>query len=351
MKRVYVVTFCTYKSIGSILQSYALTKTLKELGNESTVLIQEQKKSSKKKVGFSFKRLIKNAYKIFLNKKTTVSRKKRLSFMSENINIERFQRYEELEKKAKENENDIYLAGSDQIWNPDLCNPAFFLDFAKNNTCISYAASMGKTVVSPEKAEVFGNLIQNFQRISVRERDCVDAIRAFTDKDIDVHIDPTFLIKPDIWKKMEKSRDINEPFILLYMIYWDKSCKDKIIELKKRTGLPVYAICNELSRVYADKYLYDVGVEEFLWLFDHAEYVVTSSFHGVAFSIIFQKKFSAVINPRLPSRINNIMNVLSVPLVEIDELDRTESFKYDSIAQKIEAERQRSIDYLKEAIG
>ena len=135
------------------------------------------------------------------------------------------------------------------------------------------------------------------------------------------------------------------------MIYWNPSCKEQLQELKRRTGLPVYAVCSSLSRVYADKKLFDVGVEEFLWLIDHAEYVVTSSFHGVAMSTVFGKKFAAVVNPDSPSRIHHLMRTLGIPEVSISELDSAGDFDYSAINDKILQERGRAIQYLKEAIS
>ena len=84
---------------------------------------------------------------------------------------------------------------------------------------------------------------------------------------------------------------------------------------------------------------------------DHAAYVVTSSFHGVAFSVIFRKQFAAVINPNLPSRIDNILEVLSLPHVSIEELGCGAEIDYAAVPEIILKERQRGITYLKEAIG
>ena len=108
--------------------------------------------------------------------------------------------------------------------------------------------------------------------------------------------------------------------------------------------------CNGLSHVYADRHLFDVGVEEFLWLIEHAEYVITSSFHGVAFSILFRKKFAPLINPQLPSRIENLLDILEVPSVSLDELDKATDFKYDAVFMNIERELKRSLEFLKGAI-
>ena len=134
------------------------------------------------------------------------------------------------------------------------------------------------------------------------------------------------------------------------MLYWDESCKEKIKSVKKKTGLMVCAIADGLSRVYADKVLYDVGVEEFLWLVDHAEYVITSSFHGTAFATIFNKKFSAIINPNAPSRIANLLQKLKLPLVDIENLPISSDFRYEVTNQLIEKEKEKSIEYLKRVI-
>lgn len=83
---------------------------------------------------------------------------------------------------------------------------------------------------------------------------------------------------------------------------------------------------------------------------DHAEYVVTSSFHGAAFSIIFQKKFSVIVNPKLPSRIDNLMNTLKIPAVEICQLSEASDFLYDRVKIRIDDEKEKSMEYLREAL-
>lgn len=350
-KQIRILTYCTCTSIGSILQSYALTKALRDCGYESSVWLEAPTQSSQNKKCFSLKNLVKYVCRIPCKGKIQKAHQKRQSFISGEMKVEYLPDVKAFEEKAREHKDDVYLAGSDQIWNPDNCNPLFFLNFVSDSTRISYAASMGQTKISPEKENIIRHMLRAFDRISVREKACIDALQKLTDQEMCVHLDPTFLVEADRWKEIEKPYKVSGPYILLYMLYWDQACKDQIIALKKRTGLPVYAICSDVSRAYADHHLYDVGVEEFLWLIDHAEYVVTSSFHGVAFSIIFRKKFAAVINSKMPSRIENVLDVLSAPLVSIDELDSTDKFQYDIVSERIENERKRSIEYLKEAIG
>ena len=351
-KKVRVTTFCTETSIGSILQSYALSKYLEEHSYETAVLQEKCDLVERNpKIPSSLKDLLRRIYRIPQKGKIHRAQKKRARFIASHIAVEYYQDENALKQQALKNEDYVYLAGSDQIWHPDRCDPVFFLSFAGNNKRISYAASMGKTEIPLQNKEKISQWLKAFDAISVREKDCVLSLQELTKQEMSTHVDPTFLMSSQSWRELEKPYEVKGPYILLYMLYWDNACKKQIIALKKRTGLPVYAICPDVSRVYADKRLYDVGVEEFLWLVDHAKYVITSSFHGVAFSILFQKQFSAVINPSLSSRIRNVMDVLSVPTVSIEQLDTAKAFPYEEIAANIEKERQRSMEYLIEAIG
>ena len=347
MKFIKIVTYCTDSSIGSILQSFGLKSALSHIGVESKILLEKTADKKEDYHLFNIKSAIRQGFKLMIKRKLTVAKKKRNNFIATNIDIEYYGNSWNVNCAE---DSLCYLAGSDQIWNPNKCYPPFFLDFAENKKRISYAASMGSTVIPDEKKEEFIRLLNNFETISVRERECAEVIRDLTGKEASVHIDPTFLISFDEWRTYEKKYDIKEPYILLYMIYWDESLKEKVKALSQRTGLKVYTIKNGLSRAYGDKILYDVGIDEFLWLVDHAEYVVTSSFHGVAMATIFNKKFSAVVNPASPSRIENLLRVLSIPHVDIDDLDSADNFDYTVINQKILEERERGIEYLREAL-
>ena len=102
--------------------------------------------------------------------------------------------------------------------------------------------------------------------------------------------------------------------------------------------------------MYGNKKIYDADPGQFLWLIDNAEAVVTSSFHGVAFSLIFNKKLSAVVNPALPSRINDLLDLLNVEKKEITSVLDFNLENYNQINEQIEKERNRSITYLKEIL-
>lgn len=349
-KQIRTITYCTWSSIGSILQSYGLYKTLETNQCMNAIWVEERSRNFNKTKIHSLRSLMKALFEVLFYRKRKDAYQKRMNFITQNMNVEYFSTYNEFKEKAEKDSADIFLAGSDQIWHPNHCNPIFFLDFVKDKKRVSYAASMGKTEISSDKMELFGKLIRNFDSISVREQECASVISNLTNNHVSVHIDPTFLISSDDWRKLEVEYKIRGPYILLYMLYYDKSCKEKIRKLKRQTGLPVYAISNSLSKVCADKVLYDVGVEEFLWLIDHAQYVVTSSFHGVALSIIFNKKFAPVINPVTPSRISHLLRILSVPTVDIEELASTPSFDYQTVNELIAKEKEKSLQYIRKVI-
>ena len=350
-KQVKILTFCINTSIGSILQTYGLTAALKNCGYDSEVWLEVPKEYQKPVGRNRLKVMARDALEAVHKRSLEAGRQKRECFITEHIAAAYFAEEDDYRRKALEYEDAVYLAGSDQVWDPERLNPVFFLSFVTKGKRISYAASMGTTNIRPEAAKAIETWLRLFDRISVRERLCAEALRKLTDKEISMHIDPTFLIDVETWRSIEKPYRVKGPYILLYMLYWDNSLSGRIADLKKRTGLFVYAVCLRASRIYADKHCYDVGVEEFLWLVDHAEYVVTSSFHGVAFSVIFQKQFSAVINPKLPSRIENIFELLSLPRIGIEELGCGNDVDYSAVSEIIREERQRGITYLKEAIG
>ncbi len=351
-KKVYVSTFCVMTSYGSILQSFALKKVLEKIGVTSVILNEKSDNNINSykfyRKGFGIKDLIYNLDR-FLNKKQISERfKKNLAFIDKNMDIETVESYSDL--KTKDFDTDIFLAGSDQIFHPDVCNPLFFLDFAPlNSKKISYAASMGSLDIRDEKKQEFVRLINNFDYISLRENDSEELVSSLTDKEVTVNCDPTFLFTADEWRSIEKPCNIKGKYILVFPIYWHKSLNKELESLHKRTGLPIVLISDNFW-IYHQKIIKNAGVDEFLWLIDNAEYVVTSSFHGAALSLNFNKKVSMVINNKAPSRLNSLSKLFDYPIIPIGDIDRFEGFDFDKVNKIKEAETQRSLLYLKRTI-
>lgn len=350
MKQACIVTYCSWNSFGSILQTIGLKKTLESLGAESFVVKDTPAPTSTKKFNFVFskspRKLIKDFFLIRTRKKREVGYKNQVEFINDKVDIIYFNDYEVLKKNPPK--ADFYIAGSDQIWHPDLCKRLFFLDFVpKKEKCYSYSASMGKTEISEDKKSTFSRLISRFDSISVRESQMENVISEFVKDKVYQHIDPTFLLDKTAWESYEKEYVIDKPYILVFAIYWDKKLNKELKKLHKKTGFEIVSICGGFSHVWATKKIYDADCGNFLYLIHHAKAVVSSSFHGVALSINYNKKICAVVNPKLPSRLNSLLNLLGVKPTKIQNVLDFDLSEYEKINLTIEKEREKSFDYLK----
>lgn len=351
MKKAIISTYCVWNSFGSVLQSLGLQNTLEYIGvKPNNILFKNEMNAPAIRYEKGIIALIKNPFFFLRKKELEKSKDKSIKFINKYINKYEFDNVEEL------NENcpaaDVYIAGSDQIWHPILCRDDFFLEYApKDKKRISYAASMGTLDIPKENIEKFKKLLSNFDYISVREKEMIPIIKKLTDKSVSLNIDPTFLNSKEIWKKYEKEYTIKEPYILVYALYWDRNYNKQLKELHKKTGYKIVSIQSSKRMIYSNKIICDASPSEFLWLIDNAQAVVTSSFHGTAFSIIFNKKFSVVNNPNSMSRISSVLNILNINTPEPKNVIDKFSVDYKKVNNKIEEEKQRSIDYLINTIG
>lgn len=354
MKNVCVSTYCEWSSYGSVMQAIGLKKCLADLGYNSFIVRDEPAPVSQKTFSFSVssnpKIMLRNIMFWKLRKQRSTLYKNSVKFIRENLDVRYFNDYEVL--KSYIPNADYYIAGSDQIWHPALCKRAFFLDFLPpEKKRLSYAASMGVLQPLDNKKELFGELISKFDSISVREKEMTDVLAQYTEKSIMCHIDPTFLVDAKYWDSLSEKYPIEKPYILVYAIYWDKSCNNELKKLHKQTGCDIVALCpNGPSSLWANKRIYDANPGQFLYLIKNAEAVVSSSFHGVALSVNFNKKIAPVINPKSPSRISSLLNILGIKPVPISDVMKFDESQYAHINRRIEEERARSIDYLREVL-
>ena len=354
MKKVCISTYCEWSSYGSVLQALALKKTLRDLECESFIVRDAPAPKAQKKFPLKLsknsKTMVKQILSAPINKQKEVMYQKSVAFINRYMDMVYYNDYSALQKRIPD--ADYYMAGSDQIWHPALCKPAFFLDFLPDDVPrLSYAASMGVTQISKEKESIFSRLVSRFDTVSVREEEVESAVKTYTNKPIYRHIDPTFLVEAKDWCAITKPYPIQSPYILVYAIYWDKEFNKVLKKLHKETGYTIVALCpSGRSSVWANQKIYDADPGEFLYLIEHAEAVISSSFHGVALSLICNKKVAAVINPESPSRISSLLHLLEAPLVDMAHVMEFDLAVYKRINERISAEKQRSIDYLKEML-
>ena len=208
---------------------------------------------------------------------------------------------------------DKYVVGSDQVWNLSLTNydKHFFLDFC-NKEKYSYAASLGGYDISSNDKSIFANYCKNFSFISVREQEGINLLKNILKENINIEeaIDPVFLHNRDFWCHQCLENFTANNYILLYMF----KNKEKGIEIA-RTLSEKYnkKIIMIGSSAFKNKngilYYRDAGPQEFLSLFNNADFVITDSFHGLAFSIIFEKQFLVFPYEGTSSRMKNLLKI------------------------------------------
>ena len=202
--------------------------------------------------------------------------------------------------KANPPEADLYIAGSDQIWNTDMQNgtePAFYLDFGNDATRrISYAASFGIEHINPQAEEWVKRRLSRFDAISVRERTGIDILKHLGINNAVQVLDPVFLLTADEWenvvgKDAKTYKYSSNQYILVYDFIDDSHIGAFVMDCASKTGLPVVAINDMRQCSYAQYNITDAGPLEFVRLIAQAAMVITNSFHATAFSCIFNKDF------------------------------------------------------------
>lgn len=246
---------------------------------------------------------------------------------------------------------DVFIAGSDQIWNwrlPVVRSHAedYFLCFADSEKRNSYSASFGVDFVEEEWAEFYRMQLGMFQNLSVREEAGKRIISELINKTASLNIDPTLLLTQKEWKKIEKKPKCfknGQPYMLTYFLGGDRKKMDSIAPSKKLVQVD---LLNETSDAYIS------GPSEFIYWIRHADFVCTDSFHATVFSIIFCRPFIVVSRPGMNSRIETLLKSLGledrfIELEEMKEFDYGKPCDYQYAYKVIAREKRRSIDYLK----
>ncbi len=218
---------------------------------------------------------------------------------------------------------DVYVAGSDQIWNPacisENCSvdQIYFLNFVPNGVKkLSYASSMGSYQWSIEEKCHIKELLNDFDMISVREKDGQVLLQEILERPVHHVVDPTLLLSKNEWLEViGKNRELKqeEKYILLYSVPKTKLICSAVEYFSKKLGLKVIAIDQGLSTVgKVDKQIRDAGPIEYLSLFANAEFVITDSFHGTCFSVNFQKPFVAIAPGKHSNRIESLLSLIGL---------------------------------------
>lgn len=359
--KIGILTFQQAINYGAVLQLYALQEVVQKLGVDSDVINYISPKLENDYKIIRYNAGLKNLLASIFCAKAFCERKRRFKvFEKKYLNLT-----DELYSKGDLtricNEYDYVITGSDQVWNYTItdADSTYMLDFVEDsNKKISYAASFGVAQI-PDKLKVwYKNLLQDFKAISVREKQGQAIIKILCNKEVSVVLDPTFLLTKEDWKKLNTCDTKNKKYILVYCLRRSDLLNEFAEKLKIKTGFKIIVLNPRIRNIYDKSSAYSSGPEDFIRLFMNAEYVLTNSFHGTAFSINFNKNFlvdldiNSTVNTN--SRLLNILSLLGLEDRIIDNIDIEKMYQdidYSKVNTILDEERRISINYLKLSLG
>lgn len=256
---------------------------------------------------------------------------------------------------------ELYISGSDQIWNPNVTNhrvdPIYFLEMAPQNARhISYASSLGGFDFSDqENAERIREYLKKYQCVSVRESSSAKMLSSQFGIQAATVLDPTLLLTAQEWKDTLQTKAVSKDYILVYALRTQKKLIQCALQLGKRFGLKVHVIGETMFPVRGVKVLDTIGPCEFVQEISNAAFLLTNSFHGVAFASNFKIPFLSIGNSASVNRVNDYLrsiNMLNrqVTLEQAQDL-KDLSCDFEEADQLLAQLRENSLEYLKQAIG
>ena len=352
--RVGIMTFNRAINYGAVLQSYALKKTILRLTDECEVINYKCDNIEKSASPFYIKSkkpkdIIVFLLQIFMRLKKNREFKK---FTDRYLDTESCVLNCKSIAQVK-NRYDLIVLGSDQIWNYQITglDANYFGVFAGDKTVkASYAASFGVSKIPESHLDDYTNYLSYIDIISVREPEGTRIVRELTNKNSYQHIDPVFLLSKNEWSHLISDASLMQDYILVYSI--NKSeCYSVAQKLSDLTGLKIVGLQVSLSERTKCKRVQTESPDEFLNWFYHARYVITDSFHGTAFSILFEKKFMVCTGGGAKERLSrqtNLLDILGLSSREYSGDIRLIDHEIDylTVNRIIQNERSKSIEYL-----
>lgn len=310
-----IVTFHRAQNLGAVLQAYALCKYMN--GNIcETELIDYYPNNSITNKTYGLHRAMHaiKAMLLYSKEKNKKLKANKFAEFAKDYRLSQKKYYGDAEILANPPAYDVLISGSDQILNTTLTgnSTAFYLAFATDTKRISYASSFGRSEVTDAEKSLIRTYLPQFSSLSVREAGGADIIEKEIGIKPQLVVDPVFLLSREEWAAMATPRKDEKQYVLVYAME-DTPQLRKGIEIARRQfqTLPLKVILGGRFKFDIDGAIDEAcGPKEFLSYILNAECVVTNSFHGSAFSIIFEKQFICVSHSQRNARLENLANII-----------------------------------------
>lgn len=370
--KIGILTFHRAYNYGAVLQAFALSETLKTLGYEVEIIdywpdyfrkqyyLVPQKAHSLKDFKKQLKRVV---GKVFL-KRTLNERNKNFEDFIDTYLLnsrDKFRTYKDVEKALSK--YDVVITGSDQVWNNRCANfdKVFFLDFNIPVRKYSYAASFGFDRIPNEFKEEYKKRLSGFEGYSVRENTGVQILSDLIGVDSTLCCDPTLLMNSKMWRSTLEIEQGEEDYILVYYVTKADTVRKEAQKISREKNCRVISIPCQVAfpELYAEKdrkagfeVVNSCSPKQFVEYFAHAKYVITNSFHGTVFSLIFHKKMKTQFVQDTGKTNNRVIGLMKNVGLENRDIKETkvnidEEIPWTEVDRKIETIKQNSMLYLK----
>ena len=356
--KIYTATF--YKNnYGSALQAVALQQKIKELGGDSVII---GLRAKQEKLGFKDKvvrflrpekhyGIIRKLRRSLQRKIFTEKTRKINEFVTQNASVKRF---EDCVAEIEANGGTL-LAGSDQVWSTlnHSIDGFYLFDYVKNPDVkrVSYAASIGTSEIDAEHVEYYIRVLEPFVAVSLREKAAYDVLsNHLRNRIVRQDVDPTLLFTSEHWTSYAKERLYDKPYLFIYMLRPSYEVIRVARKLANKKHLDIIYMGLYVNYYHGIKTIVDAGVEDFLSYIKHADVIVTNSFHGTVFSLLFEKRFVSVKIESTSSRVENLLFLTEMQDHLItgtnDSEIAFEEYDVDRVRSRLNSLRNSSIDYL-----
>lgn len=357
--KIGILTYHRTLNYGACLQAIATRVVLEKMGHEAYYVDYWPKYHSQQYKAFSIGRFF------------SLGLRSRLYYLVESIKWYKYRkiRIDNFELFFKEyiypyckpvdEEFDCIIYGSDQIWRNQTAlkgyNPVYFAENdLKAKKHIAYSASMGLLPKNDKDKEQVKELTQNFDYIAVRENDLRELLTSLGVDDVQLSIDPTMLLSSHDWDKIiPTNEESNGRYLLVYGISSVAFNMEYIKAFAKIHECQIKVLRGTASSIDTEELITTAAPNKFISLIKNAEYVFTSSFHGLAFSIIYHKEFFASYSTN-SNRAETLLNSLGITdrILPPDTFipDGFDSINYERVENRLIELTQKSIKYIKDSL-
>lgn len=359
--KIGILTFHCAINYGAVLQTYGLQETLKSMGHEVYV-IDYRPEYLQRPYRLFFPDVLKGHgfwgnIRFFIRELIAlpIRYKRRCAF---NRFVEKHLHLANLDFRSGDNDFDCFVFGSDQIWNPQITEgDSFFLGDSpcfKDKKMLTYAASAGSvTALNEIDVEQLRGWLSKFSALSVREKSLSHYLSEKLQLENQLVVDPVLLAGKNVYRKISSYRTLGKPYLLFFSI----GQNDEVLDFAKKKaaslGLELIQLYGMAEVIKNRRVLQSLSPNDFMGYFQNAQFVISSSFHGTIFSILFHKLFLCV-GHDFKSRFHSLLDMLGMQdrLVDIDNINEyvEKEIDWEYVDNVLAQKREEAFSFLNQAL-